>query len=90
MLRALGIPAVLGAPGLTEAARRGDQAVLDGEAGSVSLHPTATTLAHAKDRLAGYARERQRLAKLRRLPAVTTDGELSSCWPTWKSRPSCR
>jgi phosphotransferase system enzyme I (PtsI) len=76
MLRALGIPAVLGAPGLTEAARRGDQAVLDGEAGSVSLHPTATTLAHAKDRLAGYARERQRLAKLRRLPAVTTDGEL--------------
>ena len=75
MLRALGIPAVLGAPGLTEAARRGDQAVLDGSGGSVALHPTAATLAAAKDALAAHARERQRLGKLRRLPSVTTDGE---------------
>jgi phosphotransferase system enzyme I (PtsI) len=76
MLRALGIPAVLGAPGLTEAARRGDSCVLDGAAGSVALHPTPATLAHAKEQVAAYARERQRLAKLRRLPSVTTDGEL--------------
>jgi phosphotransferase system enzyme I (PtsI) len=75
MLRALGIPAVLGAPGLTEAARRGDQAVLDGAAGTVALHPTPTTLSQAKVALAAHARERQRLGKLRRLPAVTTDGE---------------
>ncbi len=75
MLRALGIPAVLGAPGLTEAARRGDPAVLDGAAGSIALHPTTVTLGHAKDQIAAYARERQRLGKLRRLPAVTTDGE---------------
>jgi phosphotransferase system enzyme I (PtsI) len=75
MLRALGIPAVLGAPGLTEAARRGDSAVLDGAAGSIALHPTAATVAQAKEQLAAYARERQRLGKLRRLPAVTTDGE---------------
>ncbi len=76
MLRALGIPAVLGAPGLTEAARRGDQAVLDGAAGSVALHPTPATLAWARSEVAAYARERQKLAKLRRLPAITTDGEL--------------
>jgi phosphoenolpyruvate-protein phosphotransferase len=76
MLRALGLPAVLGAPGLTEAARRGDQVMLDGAAGVVSLHPTAATLGAAKDQLAAYARERTRLSKLRRLPAVTTDGEL--------------
>ncbi|WP_368416512.1 phosphoenolpyruvate--protein phosphotransferase [Falsiroseomonas sp.] len=75
MLRALGIPAVLGAPGLTEAARRGDQAVLDGAAGTIALHPTPTTLSQAKVALAAHARERQRLGKLRRLPAVTTDGE---------------
>ncbi len=75
MLRALGIPAVLGAAGLTEAARRGDPVVLDGAAGSIALHPTPATLAAAKDQVAAYARERQRLAKLRRLPAVTTDGE---------------
>ena len=75
MLRALGIPAVLGAPGLTEAARRGDQAVLDGAAGKVFLHPSPATLAAAKDQVAAYARERTRLGKLRRLPSVTTDGE---------------
>ncbi len=75
MLRALGIPAVLGAHGLTEAAARGDQAVLDGAAGVVTIHPTATTLAAAKDRLAAFAKERTRLSKLRRLAAETTDGE---------------
>jgi phosphotransferase system enzyme I (PtsI) len=75
MLRALGIPAVLGAHGLTEAARRGDQMVLDGAAGTIALHPTAATLAWAKDQVAVYARERTKLAKLRRLPSITTDGE---------------
>ena len=76
MLRALGIPAVVGAAGLTEAARRGDPAVLDGAGGTIALYPTLATLTHAREQLAGYARERQRLAKLRRLPSVTTDGEL--------------
>lgn len=76
MLRALGLPAVLGAPGLTEAARRGDGVVLDGAAGIIALHPTPATLNAARDQLAAYARERARLSKLRRLPAVTTDGEL--------------
>lgn len=75
MLRALGIPAVLGAHGLTEAAARGDQAVLDGAAGVVTLHPSAATLAAARERLAAFARERTKLSKLRRLPAQTTDGE---------------
>jgi phosphotransferase system enzyme I (PtsI) len=75
MLRALGIPAVLGAHGLTEAAQRGDPAVLDGGAGRVVLHPSAATLAEAKERLAAFARERTKLGKLRRLPAETTDGE---------------
>lgn len=75
MLRALGIPAVLGAPGLTEAARRGDPAVLDGGAGTITLHPSAAALAAAREGLAAHARERARLSKLRRLASVTTDGE---------------
>jgi phosphoenolpyruvate-protein phosphotransferase len=75
MLRALGIPSVLGCTGLSEAARRGDPAVLDGATGKVVLHPSAATLAAARNALAAFARERQKLAKLRRLPAVTTDGE---------------
>jgi phosphotransferase system enzyme I (PtsI) len=75
MLRALGIPAILGAQGLTEAARRGDHAVLDGAAGTLVLRPGERALAEAREALAAYARERAKLAKLRRLPAVTTDGE---------------
>ncbi len=75
MLRALGVPTVLGVPGLSEAARPGDIIVVDGTAGSVILHPTAATLAHARKLVTAFAREQQRLAKLRRLPAVTEDGE---------------
>jgi phosphotransferase system enzyme I (PtsI) len=76
MLRALGIPAVLGCHGLTEAASRGDQAVLDGGTGKVVLHPGEAALVAAREGLAGYARERTKLGKLRRLPAETTDGEV--------------
>lgn len=75
MLRALGIPSVLGAAGLSGSAERGDLAVLDGTTGTIVLHPSAATQAAARDRLAAFARERTKLAKLRRLPAVTTDGE---------------
>lgn len=75
MLRALGIPSVVACPGLTEAARRGDPVALDGGQGTVALHPSAATLAEAKEQLAAFAKERQKLSKLRRLPAVTTDGE---------------
>jgi phosphotransferase system enzyme I (PtsI) len=75
MLRALGIPAVLGAPGLTEAVRRGDPIVLDGGQGVVAVFPTAATTTAAREQIAAYAKERTRLGKLRRLPSVTTDGE---------------
>jgi len=76
MLRALGIPAVLGCHGLTAAARRGDHAVVDGAAGFIALHPGAETLAAAKEGIAAQAKERARLGKLRRLPAETTDGQI--------------
>jgi phosphotransferase system enzyme I (PtsI) len=75
MLRALGVPAVLGAQGLLAAARGGTMAVLDGSAGRIVLNPKATTLAEARSGVAAYAKERQRLARLRRLPADTTDHE---------------
>jgi phosphoenolpyruvate-protein phosphotransferase len=75
MLRALGIPAVLGAHGVTSAIRRGDLLVLDGGAGTVTLHPSAATMAAARRSSANFARERQKLAQLRRLPAETTDGQ---------------
>ncbi|MFZ4406724.1 MAG: phosphoenolpyruvate--protein phosphotransferase [Paracraurococcus sp.] len=75
MLRALGIPSVLGCVGLTESAARGDQAVLDGSAGTIVLRPGQAALDKGREALAAFAKERAKLAKLRRLPAVTTDGE---------------
>jgi phosphoenolpyruvate-protein phosphotransferase len=75
MLRALGVPAVLGATGLAHAMQPGDVAVVDGGAGVVTLNPSATALAAARKAVTAFARERQRYARLRRLPAVTQDGE---------------
>ena len=75
MLRALGVPAVLGVPNLTHAIRPGDMAIVDGASGRVTLNPSATTLAAARRAVTAFARERQRFARLRRLPAETQDGE---------------
>jgi phosphotransferase system enzyme I (PtsI) len=75
MLRALGVPAVLGAAGVAHAIRPGDIAVVDGIAGKVVLHPSPATLAAARRAVTTFARERQRYGRLRRLPAETLDGE---------------
>jgi phosphoenolpyruvate-protein phosphotransferase len=75
MLRALGLPAVLGAAGAAHAIRAGDTIVVDGRSGRVVLNPSAATLANARRAVTNYARERQRYARLRRLPAETLDGE---------------
>jgi phosphoenolpyruvate-protein phosphotransferase len=74
MLRALGVPAVLGAAGLAHAIRPGDLVVVDGAAGTVVLNPTQATLTAARRAVTAFARERQRYARLRRLPAETQDG----------------
>ena len=74
MLRALGVPAVLGAPGLAHAIQPGDMVIVDGGSGRVVLNPTAATLATARRAVTAFARERQRLGRLRRLEAETADG----------------
>lgn len=76
MLRALGVPAVLGATGLAHATRPGDLVIVDGSAGTVVLNPEPETLVAARRSVTAFARERQRYAKLRRLPAETLDGEV--------------
>jgi phosphoenolpyruvate-protein phosphotransferase (PTS system enzyme I) len=75
MLRALGLPAVLGAAGLADAARPGQLAIIDGSAGTVTLDPSATSLAAARRAVTTFARERARLGRFRRLPAETLDGQ---------------
>ena len=75
MLRAIGVPAVLGAPGLTQAARHGDIIVVDGAAGIIVLNPDPATLVEARRAVTAFAREQQKFARLRRLAAETADGE---------------
>jgi phosphotransferase system enzyme I (PtsI) len=75
LLRALGVPSVLGAPGLMTDLKSGDLMVLDGSEGTILLNPSPSSLVGARRAVAAFARDRQRLSRLRRLPAVTLDGE---------------
>jgi phosphotransferase system enzyme I (PtsI) len=74
MARALRLPAVLGAPGLLRTAKVGDAIVVDGTAGKIVINPMPATLV-AYERKRGERQEAEkRLARLRRLRAVTLDG----------------
>jgi phosphotransferase system enzyme I (PtsI) len=73
MLRALGIPAILGATGMLQAVKPGAIAIIDGETGEIVLNPTARSLSAARARLAARARTQRTLARLQLRPAETTD-----------------
>lgn len=74
MARALGLPAVLGAPGLLGAVKSGDQVVIDGDQGRIVINPKPTTLAAFETKQAANRRRLGRLTRLRRQPSVTRDG----------------
>jgi phosphoenolpyruvate-protein phosphotransferase (PTS system enzyme I) len=72
--RALGLPAVLAVPALTEHARSDAMVVIDGTAGTVVIDPTPETIRDYEARRNALVVERRHLARLRRLPAATRDG----------------
>jgi phosphotransferase system enzyme I (PtsI) len=74
MARALSLPAVMGVSNLVTRARPDATVVIDGSEGVVILDPTPETLAFYRERQEGQVHERRRLARLRRLAAVTRDG----------------
>ncbi len=73
MLRALGLPAVMGAAGLLSAATPGTLAIIDGTSGEVILNPSPASLEAAQTKLSELARTKRALARLQRLPAETRD-----------------
>ena len=75
MLASLGVPAVVGVRGLSVAAREGRPIVLDGHRGLLVLDPRPERVENAHAAVAAEARSRQRLARLRRLPARLASGE---------------
>lgn len=74
MLRALGLPAVLGVEGLLGKNRDGVQAVIDGESGDVILNPSKASLVAARKKLSAQTQRRRALALLQNLPARTRCG----------------
>ena len=74
MARSLGLPAVLGIAGLLEAVSSGDQVIVDGGAGLLIVNPTAKRLVHYRKQLRAQARTARSFARLRDVPAVTSDG----------------
>ncbi|WP_240002573.1 phosphoenolpyruvate--protein phosphotransferase [Oleisolibacter albus] len=74
MARSLGLPAVLGAPGLLQGIQNGDMVVVDGLSGRVHLNPQTSVLDEYRRRSASWRAEREQLKTLSRLPAITRDG----------------
>jgi phosphoenolpyruvate-protein phosphotransferase (PTS system enzyme I) len=73
MARALGLPAVLGVPGLLARARADLGVVIDGSAGTVIIDPLPGTVEDYRRRQEAFVRERRQFGRMRRLPAVTRD-----------------
>ena len=73
--RSLGIPAVVGVEGATEAYRSAETVIVDGEEGVVVFDPTEETVREYQDRRKAFAQRTRDLAKFARLPTVTRDGK---------------
>src|SRR6266851_4793328 len=73
MARALGLPAVLGVPGLLVRARADAKMVIDGSAGTVIIDPSPATVEDYQERHEEYVRERRQFGRMRRVPAITRD-----------------
>ena len=74
MARSLGLPAVLGAPGVLRAIKGGETVIVDGSEGRVIVDPRKTTLARYQKKRVIWLREQGKLAGLKGLPSVTRDG----------------
>jgi len=75
LAKTLGIPAVVGCTDL-EQVKDGDQVILDGEYGEVTIGPTSVQWVEAERRRAEYLLLKQRYMTQVALPAITSDGHL--------------
>jgi len=76
MARSLNIPAILGIPELLTVAKNGDEIIIDGQQGKAILRPGAAYLNEYKRRQAELQRNEKLLSRLKKLPAVTRDGQI--------------
>ncbi|TAD91018.1 MAG: phosphoenolpyruvate--protein phosphotransferase [Alphaproteobacteria bacterium] len=72
--RSLSLPAVVAVAEIVEVVEPGDLVIVDGTEGRVVINPTPETADLYAKRADDMARERLRLARIAKLPAVTRDG----------------
>lgn len=72
--RSQGIPAVLGLENLVERVETGDTLIVDGNAGTVIVNPTAGTLEHYRQEIQRFHEMEEQLLLLTAYPAQTLDG----------------
>jgi phosphotransferase system enzyme I (PtsP) len=68
------IPSIVAVEDLMERVRQGDQLIVDGNAGSVHVNPTAEVIGEYDRLKSDYAELNRELGELKDLPAQTTDG----------------
>jgi phosphoenolpyruvate-protein phosphotransferase len=73
MLRAIGVPSVMGVAGLMAAVRQHTVVILDGEAGTLIINPSPASVLEAARLRTAFARAQRSLARLRRLASETLD-----------------
>jgi len=73
--RSLGIPAVVGVPGLVRQMSAGYTVIVDGSSGKIILNPTQEQLIEYRALRAESLRRMRSLHRLRLLPAITRDGQ---------------
>ncbi|WP_019616896.1 phosphoenolpyruvate-protein phosphotransferase PtsI [Psychromonas ossibalaenae] len=74
MARSLEIPAIVGTNDITKRVENGDLIILDALNNKVIINPTEKELAETKAIKASFLAEKEELAKLKDLPAMTLDG----------------
>jgi len=74
--RSLDIPAAVGMANASALIAEDDWLIIDGDAGIVIVDPAPLVLEHYRESQSQLMRERKKLGKLRKTPAVTRDGTL--------------
>ncbi|MHA7000326.1 phosphoenolpyruvate-protein phosphotransferase PtsI [Aeromonas schubertii] len=74
MARSLELPAIVGTNDITNRVKNGDMILLDAINNKVVINPSDAELTQFKETQARYQAEKDELAKLKDLPAITLDG----------------
>ena len=74
MARSLELPAIVGTNNVTELVNTGDYLILDAVNNQVYVNPTQVQIDELKELEAKIVEEKEELAKLKDLPAITLDG----------------